>query len=202
MELTNLANRLAPWIFLFSFFLSSLEAAPFINCNASVPVKMDFTFADPMVITVGKPFHVLGSALVKEAFPERFKIKHKMQRKLFGIWWTIPCVGEHDFDQSKPFYSLDNVEEKPCYHEMPCEEFLYMGFNGTCPIQPGNYQNYNLTIPVPYFPVPWWLTSGWYRAYIEAYDMNLEKMWFCGSLTQYFEQSHGDQKKILSEIDV
>ena len=81
--------------------------------DASVPVKMDFTFPDPMVITVGKPFHIIGSSLVKEAFPERFKIKHKMQRKLFGIWWTIPCVGDHEFDQSKPFYRLDKVDEKP-----------------------------------------------------------------------------------------
>ena len=42
---------------------------------------------------------------------------------------------------------------------MSCDEFVYMGFNGTCPIQPGVYKDYNLTIPVPYFPVPWWLTS-------------------------------------------
>ena len=42
---------------------------------------------------------------------------------------------------------------------MECQEFIDMGFNGTCPIPPGDYENYHISFPIPKFPVPWWLTE-------------------------------------------
>ena len=44
--------------------------------------------------------------------------------------------------------------------------------------------------------------KGLYRTSIEAYDTDLDKLWFCGSLTQYFEQSHQDQRRYLAEVIV
>ena len=34
-----------------------------------------------------------------------------------------------------------------------------MGYNGTCPIPAGDYENYHISFPVPKFPLPWWLTD-------------------------------------------
>ena len=41
---------------------------------------------------------------------------------------------------------------------MPCENFVKMGFEGTCPIQPGEYKQ-KIFIPVPDFKVPMFLTA-------------------------------------------
>merc|ERR1719209_1299839 len=100
-----------------------------------------------------------------------FKVKHKVWKQVLGLWIRIPCIG------------------KGCEPTMPCEMFQMFGYNGTCPIQPGNYRDYELTIPVPYFPVPFFLTDGNYAFHIEGYNAdNMDEMWFCGDMTQYFEQ--------------
>ena len=78
----------------------------------TLPITLQFKFPDPMIITVGEPFHLKGGSVVKEAFPMRFKIKHKMERKFLGKWWTIPCVGENH-KEIKPFYEYENLEDKP-----------------------------------------------------------------------------------------
>ena len=41
---------------------------------------------------------------------------------------------------------------------MPCENFVKMGFEGSCPIQPGEYKQ-KIFIPVPDFKVPIFLTA-------------------------------------------
>ena len=53
---------------------------------------MKFKLPDPMVVTLGKPMNITASAIIKETTPMSFKVKHKMQRKFLGIWWTLPCV--------------------------------------------------------------------------------------------------------------
>jgi len=73
---------------------------------------MEFTFPDPMIIYVGKPFYIIGGAVVKETFPRTFKVKHKMERKFLGKWWTLPCIGEQ-FDEEKSFYEYENLNQKP-----------------------------------------------------------------------------------------
>ena len=80
--------------------------------DETLPITMQFKFPDPMIITVGEPFHLLGGSVVREPFPTRFKIKHKMERKFLGRWWTIPCVGEHH-KEIKPFYEYEDLNDKP-----------------------------------------------------------------------------------------
>lgn len=41
---------------------------------------------------------------------------------------------------------------------MPCENFVKMGFEGSCPIKPGEYKQ-KIFIPVPDFKVPMFLTA-------------------------------------------
>ena len=94
------------------FSICAFTFTNLFSIDDSLPITLKFTFPDPMVITVGKPFHLIGGSVVKETFPMRFKIKHKMQRKFLGRWWTLPCVGEK-FDETKPFYEQQNLEEKP-----------------------------------------------------------------------------------------
>lgn len=54
---------------------------------------MNFTFPDPLKVHVGTPIHVMAGAIVKETFPMRFKVRHKIERRFLGRWWTFPCVG-------------------------------------------------------------------------------------------------------------
>ena len=96
----------------------------FFFLDDSLPITMKFSFPDPMIIDVGKPFHVIGGAIVKETFPLKFKIKHKMERKFLGKWLTLPCVGENfngenpfveyeNFNGENPFVEYENIDEKP-----------------------------------------------------------------------------------------
>ncbi|XP_057294125.1 ganglioside GM2 activator-like [Hydractinia symbiolongicarpus] len=172
------------WIFV--FFISSgmhyAENAEFKNCDNNVPVLMYFTFPDPLVVILGKPINIIGGALVNETFPSEFQVKHVMKKRFGKEWWTLPCIGKLG----------------TCINPMPCEMFLDFGFNGTCPIQPGDYKNYHLQIPTLKFPIPSWLTDGLYHIHIEGYDNNMEKLWFCGDLTQYFEQGKSSKQVIIN----
>ena len=59
----------------------------------SFPILLKFKLPDPMVVTLGQPLKLTAGAVIKETTPMFFKVKHKMQRKFLGIWWTLPCVG-------------------------------------------------------------------------------------------------------------
>lgn len=164
--------------------LASLgSASKFKNCDPNANILMDFSFPDPMLIKLGTSFTIKGSGLVRKTTPMKFKVKHAAWKQVFGVWIPIPCVGEG------------------CYKPMPCEMFIAFGYNGTCPIPSGDYKDYTITVPVPYFPVPWWLTDGNYRFKIEGYTEDLSEMWFCGEMTQYFKQifksSNGGQQSFV-----
>ena len=59
----------------------------------SLPVLLHFGFDDIMEVEVGAPLQIQAGATVRETFPKQFRVQHIMERRLFGEWFKLPCIG-------------------------------------------------------------------------------------------------------------
>jgi len=138
-----------------------------INCNDDLPLKMFFSYPEPLVIHSGQPVVYQSDASIKVDMPENMITEYKVQKQIFGVWITV--------------FSASDVST--------CQTMKSWGFDGSCPLKKGEFKNTNLKFDLPKFRFAKYLVDGNYRIHVEGYNEDKSTQLFCGDIKQSVVQA-------------
>jgi len=144
---------------LFCSFASVAYSGDYINCNGDLPLKLFFSYPEPLVIHSGQNVNFQSDASISEDIPSEWLMEYKVQKQIFGVWITV-------------FSAQDPGN---------CQTLKEWGFGGTCPMKKGEYRKTKLSFALPKFRFASYLVNGNYRIHVEGYTMDRSKLLFCGN---------------------
>jgi len=134
----------------------------FKDCGGS-SIKVDFSsvkLPNPIVLRTGLSDVVGARGAIVKNFPDRIKIKLRVEKKILWGYVTVPCVS--------------NLGS--CTYDVSCSHPLIAKYNLPCPPKSGQF-DLTRKVTIPNLKIPSFLANGQYKAKLELFNyFNNEKM--------------------------